>query len=138
MNNESKKPTNQITSQYNENAPITHDNLGSHQNRSGIMDNAPGKSDEIFEEQNVPSEGEVENIDNNPNVEDDKTGFKETEDPEEVNDDIMDDSEINEADEDFDSIENDLNDTDLDDNALEDLDNEDDIDEESDEDDPLM
>lgn len=127
------KTTTQIKSQESDNPPLSPDNSGSHQNRSGIINNAPGKSDEIFEDQNVPSEGEVENIDNNPNVKDDKTGFKKTEDPVEVND-----IEINDVDEDFDSIENDLNDNDLDDNALEDLDNDDDIYEEGDEDDPLM
>ena len=60
METSSNKSTTQNKGQDSDNAPVNPDTPGSHQNRSGIMDNAPGKSDEIFEEQNVPSEGEVE------------------------------------------------------------------------------
>ncbi|MEO6948190.1 MAG: hypothetical protein ABI123_01065 [Ginsengibacter sp.] len=62
MGNPLNQTIHAITGQESDNSPVNPDNSDSHQNRSGIMDNAPGKSDEIFEDANVPSEGEVENI----------------------------------------------------------------------------
>lgn len=141
MNPESNKSSSQTANKENESVANNSATDGSNQNRSGIMDNNMGKSDDIFEDQNVPSEGEVGNTGNKPVITDDETELNQRKDLNEGNghddeDDDMEDGEVDEADEDFDSIENDRNDTDLDVDIPEDLDDKDDVDE--DEDDPLM
>ena len=136
MNTESKDKTTQTTNQINDNSPESMPDSGSDQNRSGIMDNAMGKTDDIFEDQNVPNEGEVGNTANDESV------YIENKDPKPGNDaddedDDMDDSDDIEPDEDFDLEDVDLDETDLDDDVLKDMDEEDDLDEDVDED-PFM
>lgn len=138
MNTESKDQATQTTSQKNDNYPESTPDSGSDQNRSGIMDNAMGKTNDIFEDQNVPNEGEVGNTANEKSVynghKDPKPGDNADADDE---DEDMDDSDDVEPDEDFDLEDVDLDETNLDDDVLKDMDEEDDLDED-DEDEPLM
>ena len=116
MNNKAKSPE---TGDGKHPANITGsaESRSSDQNRSGIMNNDIGKSDDLFEDQNVPSEGEVAaSINNtqgiNKDTKDDHNSSNRPGDDVE----LINDNEHIDADEDFDSVNDNI---DFDDDAIE-------------------